>query len=284
MSHLGSRSSSLPPTRLVLLALTWAALLTSGAAHAQDYRYWTSCPTFASRPLATTLGIGAGFCDRYTFVRGAPSTGAAEQLYLVARTSTPTRLSGGDPLVFLDVDSMIATLNFAVDVGGPRPTDAFALWMLRRALGAPADLPSVAFTLPRPSAVELLVDAQFFALAARLGVFFPVQDGTAAFAGLVVVQVPELNMLLVSAELTEEGRLFFRTFRDRGIGGLDALIAWRVVHQFGSGGIEVVSTGWFPCIQAGPRITTAEQLAQIDPSLLLAPIDLSNMTQMVHCK
>ena len=257
-----------------------AALLARPAAAEPDYRYWTGCPALAAQPAAQACGVTADLCGRYTFVRGPASPASAERLYLVSSLSVPLRTRSLQPLVFLDLDSPIATLHLAVSGGQGELADVLALRRARLALGGSIDLPSPGVL--SGAYVELLVDSEFFSLAERLGVYFPDADGTNAFAALAVASVPELNLLVLSATLTDLGRAFFRRYVDQGVSGLDALLTWRIRRAFGED-LEVATPGWFPCVKAGPHIVTVEQLRAIDPRLPYLPVDLSNVIHMVSC-
>lgn len=270
--------------RGVAAAAAAIALVAAPAAAQEAHEPWPLCPAVVADAAAEGCGVPASFCDAYEFVRTIPVAGA-DSLSLVARTSGPLWLSSTRPLAFLDLDSPLATLAFVASEGQASAADLSAFRCLWSAVGSDA-FPYPASGLATAGVqVELLVDAQLFTLATRMGVFFPEVDPTNVFSQVLVVSSPSRNLLLVAGVLTDQGREFFRAFAAQGIAGLDALIGWRIHRTFGAD-VEIASTGWFPCVKAGPHVSVRGVLALIDRKLASAsiPINLSNVQQLVSCQ
>ncbi len=248
------------------------------------FSIWAKCPAVLADPAAQLARLPKDLCTNHVFVREHGTAEAPDMLHLVNHHSTIFRLRDGQPLVFLDLDGSVPTLHFAVTSGRASLADMMGLLQVKRLTGDRLDLPAPSLgALVQQTLVDLLVDVRLLALEKRLGLYFGVDDGLNVFSSMGVASVPEFNVVFFSAVLTEEGRRFFEALVKQGIAGMDSVLQWRVRHLFGED-VVVPSTGVFPCVKAGRRTTSAEELRTMDPRLLKLPVQFNNMVQLVNCQ
>jgi hypothetical protein len=247
---------------------------------ASSFSPWTECANLAKAPAARLLRVNPKVCERYTFVREQKDDGTA-RLHPISPESKVHSLERGKLLALLDLDDRVAHLHLLVSAGRPDPLDAAALWMLSTTTNR-TRMPALWGNAPvQKLEADVIAGSELLTFAKRLGFLRPEQDGTQLFTGVFVGVSAELNSLLISTALSEQGRQVFKAFRAQGFaGGFDAVLNWRIRHHFGTE-MTLVTNGNL-CVRPGKMLSGSLTLPPISGQNL-PPLRWENLEQLASC-